>query len=1095
MSLRLRSTSTFEHAEACALIDGVPYSNYRAFRAALLTRLQEKRLGGDPDSKAWRARPLSLSGAKQQIQRFRACVRSHGATFVYLNAAYRKLVLQALGIPDDVPVLRQGGIHIFHWLLWQLRPDTARFAGGRALLARIRTFAGRQLAYTELLRTYSLPEYFDVVDDVVWRRVRRIRSVEQCKALSYLPGDLLVAGLQLGAVDASELLATVQPFAYRINAQAIRILVEEGILTAATQLTWLTPYLVDPHDAYAGAEHVDATEFRNTVRLLRDVGVTGPVLVGVVKRWARHDADALLRALHVLRDGGVTDIDAVFRLLGSLLWTTETTVLSFVVQVIGAHEPLVLGQFREVLASDRIPARGIVDALLAHGATARDMTQCQRLLIETAQWGENAGVERLPRLLSPPYALTFPELDRCASYLKPQREDRFGAFLDVLIRFELADAKALDAFRQVWDTNVSPILLFRLLELATSAVADLSVDELATWVVRSHGKCLDTMVFIQTQLGVPSTVALLNLAKLGELSLSLVYYLIEIRGIRTFGQLMRWYFEEGVNANAHRSDGDMKPNELELVLFKFATTQADFSRVGDNYACIVTALYDYARQSTGEWSLNWNEVERATYFTRTKQAYADAATRLRSQLPYLLKRTEGRLLRGVIDGAIAGDVDLEALLDSLGPLVDGLLHGRDDEVTAPTPLIIDAVSLVYGVPQPVVAGYWHKVGGKSHHLAGLILSPGYAMQWDRITRYAEPLSLTEAEARQLQLDSFLVALDVLQAWRQRRKDDQAAIFNRLDLRALHDDAAQPARLAAYLGLLLCIADSDPLTHPLLDTLSADVIMAGNPSTTYDGLIRLDNFVGAILPEGIVVGQHAFLSGLADETHERLLCVVAQLGVGDDLLHGIATLQKRVLRPFTSWIARDRKRFPEQRGDTTSVVAYVSKSPAAFFARHSVMLCTRDNIALWDEDRHCHLVVFDHTAKRLVGMAMLYFQTLPGYFRGQRCLIFRAINLTSAALSSFDRLSVVTEFVRITEMIGRENQVAAVLFPNEATLLTNQPEIQRKVAEFPPLARARKIGIEDRQAKQALFYAFEHGRQDGAVQWLQVLWQRNEEGAD
>lgn len=143
----------------------------------------------------------------------------------------------------------------------------------------------------------------------------------------------------------------------------------------------------------------------------------------------------------------------------------------------------------------------------------------------------------------------------------------------------------------------------------------------------------------------------------------------------------------------------------------------------------------------------------------------------------------------------------------------------------------------------------------------------------------------------------------------------------------------------------------------------------------------------------------------------------------------------------------------------------------------------------DEERYSHLLVFDPKRLRLIGMAMVYVQSLDGHFNGRKCLIIRALNTRAIDGISINPVSFVDAIFHVAVQIAQTNGLAAVLYPRSSTYFSNQHEIERSVRQAGLTKDARTITTKSHNGR--LFYCEEFGSRSGGIDELYVSWQQEQ----
>jgi hypothetical protein len=247
----------------------------------------------------------------------------------------------------------------------------------------------------------------------------------------------------------------------------------------------------------------------------------------------------------------------------------------------------------------------------------------------------------------------------------------------------------------------------------------------------------------------------------------------------------------------------------------------------------------------------------------------------------------------------------------------------------------------------------------------------------------------------------------------------------------------------------------------------------------------------------------FVQNLSDDDAAhwaKRLGPCAEHGSGRNCLREVSQLaREKVIPPYRTWAQRQCNRYKRdgQATGAQSLTAYVSKHPAAFFAKAGAQLCTAENVEMWCEDRQIHLVVFDPVGRCMAGMALLYAQDIPELDRQRHSLVIRAINPTDEMLSGHAPASIVESFRDVAIQIAQANDLACVAFPPPSGmhLMSNRASIEAYVKEryIGRAVRQYRIGhssdgvsLRDRpELVPAQFYAYETGKQ--LIDQLNVIW--------
>lgn len=188
------------------------------------------------------------------------------------------------------------------------------------------------------------------------------------------------------------------------------------------------------------------------------------------------------------------------------------------------------------------------------------------------------------------------------------------------------------------------------------------------------------------------------------------------------------------------------------------------------------------------------------------------------------------------------------------------------------------------------------------------------------------------------------------------------------------------------------------------------------------------------------------------------------------------------------------------GSTAMLQPVVTKHPAAFFAKEAVKLCRAGNVAMWQEPRHAHLLVFDPVHISRQGIALLYKEGLPALHPSRPALVIRAINPTDDAMARYHVSSVVDALLSTAVEIARASGCVAVAFqPNTGMhLLSNLDPVAKDIGEryigagvpsTTPMPRGLgNAWLRPTKIVSTLFDAYERGTQ--SIEQLHLVWYDN-----
>jgi hypothetical protein len=219
-----------------------------------------------------------------------------------------------------------------------------------------------------------------------------------------------------------------------------------------------------------------------------------------------------------------------------------------------------------------------------------------------------------------------------------------------------------------------------------------------------------------------------------------------------------------------------------------------------------------------------------------------------------------------------------------------------------------------------------------------------------------------------------------------------------------------------------------------------------------------------------------------------------------LVQAIERTRRLVFQIYLHWAVGQKKRFAQTKmsGINSMMRAVVSQSPAAFFAKQAVGLCSAGNTEMWQEARNVHLLVFPSEGKKLAGMALLYFEAIPGVDHDKKTLVMRAINPVKAAMASHDVSSIVESYFDVAIRIAQDTGCVAVAFPAPSGqgFMSNHKDIEDYIEDnyIKPSEGGHYINIKDRLStnlrhvplkSMETFYAYETGSVSADA--LYVIW--------
>jgi hypothetical protein len=340
--------------------------------------------------------------------------------------------------------------------------------------------------------------------------------------------------------------------------------------------------------------------------------------------------------------------------------------------------------------------------------------------------------------------------------------------------------------------------------------------------------------------------------------------------------------------------------------------------------------------------------------------------------------------------------------------------------------VLESVASAYRVDSDRVARHWPNLIGKQRRARTFapVTARHHAIIWHRVERrLKEPLPAS-------QRDAVTRIADLAAAWAS------GASVARLSARTLKEPAASLETVANHVALLQAMLLVDPTQA---DVPARWATLFTDPDAVADDLAWVKDLYAErwrlALPS-VVAGPLAMAAGTA---------VAVPAGTGwvetaTALYDALGTVLER-------WLDGILNRTHAVPATPISLLASVSTAPAAFFARAAAHLCTSENVGMWKEERHAHLVVFDPTTGTLEGMAMLYLEQIPEVDRERQTLVMRAFNLPVSQRELYDPKEVIETLLDVGRVVYRAGKHAGLALPDDDSgqhLLSNDPTMQHQL---------------------------------------------------
>lgn len=1074
--------------------DSAGRARYRVFRKLIL-EVERRGQGRDISSDASRPAPTFAEG-RHAIRAFRSHVADHVLELLETSPANEALVRQALCMDATVPLRPGTGFFATRVLPWFLlaRP-TIRHT--YRVLSQSRCLEGRKYLF-ELLVKGSLTRrliYYDKAIDFALTRLEEARTWEDLEALEHVDLDLLQVARELGITKPAEIRRDLLHGGYRCNSKLLWVLVSEGVIRAVPEFAWAR------HERSwwdSGETEEQLEKLRATVRCLMDHAVDREEVAGLLRHHLMGlRPERMAENIAHLKAAGVEDLSSVLSSTAELLWRSPTATWRFVTDVVGARSAAEIARFKGLLDCHDALSPDLVAEILGLGGGLDGLAVCQGVIAGLRPGKEDVdrALDRLRALVAPPHGLTIEQLAQCLRYLRDASE--LGDFLQVLVSYGMGDGASVLEFQRCFG-KVSLQSLERSLSILGNRGRGQSAAEVAAWVEKAaQGGYFDGYEYLVNACNISDLPALRQAAKLVTLGVPFLQHLVEVRRMRNLKEIRRWYYDaRGIDGYRSWTPHDA----ADFVLIDDAFARNQFSLLRTNQDAMRAIVRQRVENQIGPWPWQADEAAKSAY----DQDREARSTRIRQDLlPMLrkvLKATGGLLLTTVFSGEGQEEEDLDKSLARLAPLLTDLMAGHGPVSEVLTPIEADAVALVYRLSVETVQARWREVGGREQDALRLRLRSHYPMAWRQVRwQLSRPLDRSG-------FAPLLAATRFAQGLADDSRRDMFTACTGLGPKQLRPgvDSTDLETLARHLGSLLAIAKRHEVVGQWMRQGFEELgVMDEDTMDAHQRIRELEDLFEVVLPDALDQHTEAFVQGLSEEDAEHWAqrlgpCSGSESGRGR-LTEVLQLARDKVIPPYLAWARRQRSRYKQDgRGMADQALqACVSKHPAAFFAKAGAQLCTANNVEMWREERHLHLVVFDPVGRRMAGMALLYVQHIPELDRRHRSLVIRAINPTDEMLSGHAVASIVEAYFDVAIQIAQDNGLACVAFPPPSGmhLMSNRAGVETYVKERYVQRSARHsragheadhVSLRDRpELVPARFYAYETGREP--VEELHVVW--------
>jgi len=1068
------------------------HKNYRIFRREIVDMNLKNRSAHRRHFFNSCEESTKLNDLRRQIRNFREHVAGQAQSLLAASPGASPYVLRALGLPEKLLYV-PGNLAWLRKLMWAM-PIRLNLERARRLLLLVKTFEGREYIFKQMIDV-TLPGkiYYTESLDFVFRNLEPANSYEVFRDIDRFDVYWLKVAYGLGIRSPAEVLKKLSYDRRSGNKHLALILVEERVVTSAEELEWISK--PNSYSYQPNFEKRELIEFRKIVRVLLAHGVSRRQVAGATQYHLGHlKSDQLTVNVALLMHMGIHDFSALFQLVGDYLWRTPTEIWQFVVEVLGARSQQHIALFKRMLKSFTVVEDAVGITLKDLGADIYGLSACQSLMLETAEKNTDVVIGKLRLLGNSPYYLDPEQLAHCRTFVKGERD--LSQFLDVLVRHGFSDAQAILAFQACYE-QMNVETLHALLEIVGGRGEGEEAIVVAEWIRQAASRgYIGSYRYLATALNLASMQQLQQMSKLVHLGEEMLRYLVDEKRLQSLKELLDWYRNRARGVDSLCVWGTL--DAADRVLLDHAFDRRNFFALEGNRHCLDTVVCARAEALVPHPGVNSIKEEREAYWEKLNEVKRQERERLPPALQIMLRETGGILLETLFEFTDDFETELSSQLARLLPVLRELRIGQGPTKINISKLEVDAIALVYRTSTSTVRSLWPQIVGYDQHPSRLQLRDSYPMKWVGARHYLK---------RSLDRKGLYSLVEAARFAERFKPDNFMGMFKAckyLSPRQLKENSANVSTLVRHLGLLLAVVSTDSvagkwnsLVFEELAELDQDVPVA------FERISELRKFFSVILGDALDSSIPKFVQSLegAEALHlaERLAGKSnSVLGPHDYLFEALKLTYEKVRKVYSAWASKEYAKFVADKSTNTTnhLSAIISKHPAVFFAKEAAGICTRQNIEMWREERHFHLVVFDPKDSRIVAMALLYVEVLPNLHRTRPGLVIRAINPMEETLVMHTSRSIVDAFFEVAVSIADDNGLAFVAFPSDSGmhLMSNHQSIGDYVKErFVKQSTHSSVldggedmsWLEKPQAVDAQFYAYETGQTP--VGTVYVVW--------
>jgi hypothetical protein len=932
--------------------------------------------------------------------------------------------------------------------------------------------------------------WYGTDQDWVMRHVAGLADEQAWSKLSDVGKEVLGIAASRGLGNPNELIHLLEPLVRSLGRDLLLVCLRHGIAASKEDLKRLA------EDKY----HVKRYNISNTgyedleesIALLRGHGVGSEKLCNLLELhyW---DTTRLAPTLAYLQRTGITEIGTVLERLGAALWQADTESWRFAVEVLRARTVEDFCMIERLLAGNRRPSPQAIDSLYGSGFQLSDIAECQDSLA-TAYRCETLPA-KLALLRSSPLNYEALHLKQCSNYLSTGSAEDLSSYLNVLAQYGFASPDAVLAFQVAYP--LSQHSLAQLLGWSQPFHQKNGAAEVGEWIhetsTRRPSYREESLAYLSKSVsGLSNLEAMSSAVRVAAVDLAFLRFLVERRRLDSVKKLEDWYDGPGKGAHELRWGGE---DAMLIPLFDDAYRRKSCATLVGNTFSVLEAIDSLADDEVGPFRRIDDPVERDRYLAEREATRRQLKVTLPPHIATVLADCGGIVLASLLYAAYKGTAAYDEAKLRLPRLMEDLLMGAGPVGDSLEPLQRDAIAHVYGVPMSSHGSDWHRIPHLQGQLSRYKLKPTYGLTWlSQEVRIVKPLDSVALKAL-----SEISAIAGQYCIQLRNKDLR---FEGLRRKRLGAGEADIQTLRHHIALLVSLGVGSELLTWTTGRLENLATLTHESPHAAKEIEAVHQFLTLTLPDALQEQRAARYQIEGEDDALSIAYAMAPMPA-ESTVDGFAVLEQALAQCIAAvrkvgdrWYSREKGKFDSVSGSKKlmEMSASVSKHRAAYYARISCELCTSHNMAMWEEDRYSHLVVFDPVSKRLTGMAMLYIQRIPEVDRSRDSLIVRGMNLRKDMDQRFNEHSVVDAILGVCKEIAVDNSLACVAIPedNGQHLLSNSDAIAKAI-------NSRLLGNRNLARRSALhrswqpadpvavFHAYETGNKQGAVTSLVLVW--------